>query len=305
MKKILFLSFLMVGLSCFAQKESKDSLKIELSKIKSEIKQLEKKASLVQAKIDEQYGWKIKAFGTIGVNFSKSNKWCANEKPNLSSGNINIIHNLYAHLIQEKYFWLNYMNLNLGWKKSYNPNKDTENKGFENENDIFNLGSLFGYKLSDKFYVSALTDYRGSFIKDFADPSFIDLGVGMAWNPVHNFYIVANPLSYELILSGSDKKYESSMGAKFLADYTRNFGKLNFNSNLTAFASYKSSDLSAWTWKNSVSYTFWKGIGLGFNFGLRQNKQEVFNSKITSYPTLKDTDNKLQSFWTFGLSYSL
>ncbi len=197
------------------------------------------------------------------------------------------------------------MNLNLGWKKSYNKDKDSKNKGFENKTDIFKIGSLFGYKLNEKFSLSALMEYRGSFIKDVADPSFIDLGVGLAWNPVKDCYIVVNPLSYELILSGSNKKYESSMGAKFFADYTRKIGKINFKTNVTAFLSYKSMDLSNWTWTNTLSYTLWKKIGFGFNFGLRQNKQEAFNSKITSYPTLKDTDNKLQSFWIFGLSYAL
>ncbi len=95
------------------------------------------------------------------------------------------------------------------------------------------------------------------------------------------------------------------MGTKFLADYTRRFGKFNFNSNLTAFVSYKSSDLSAWAWTNSFAYSFWKGIGLGFNFGLRKNKQEEFNHKLTSYPSLKDADNKLQSFWMLGLNFSM
>ncbi len=307
MKNTLYLTILLFLSipSLFAQTEDKETLKKELSEIKAEISKLNKKASVVQAKIDKQYGWKIRNFGTVGVNLSDFNNWYSNSKPNLSSGNINIVHDVYAQLNRENYFWLSYLNLNLGWKKSYNKDKDKENKGFENKTDIFKIGSLFGYKLTGKFSVSALMEYRGAFIKDFADPSFIDLGVGMAWKPIDNFYIVVNPLSYELILSGSDKEYKSSMGAKFLADYTRKFGKLNFNSNLTAFMSYKSSDLSAWTWKNSFSYSLWKGIGLGFNFGLRQNKQEAFNSKITSYPTLKDTDNKLQSFWMIGVSYAL
>ncbi len=304
-KTLLTLTILCLSISLFAQTEKKEALNKELSEIKSEISKLNKKASAVQGKIDKLYGWKVTAFGTIGVNLSGFNNWYSNSKPNLSSGNINIVHDVYAKLNREKYFWLSYANINLGWKKSYNKDKDTKKKGFENKTDIFKIGSLFGYKLTEKFSVSFLTDYRGALIKDFADPSFWDLGIGMAWKPVDNFYIVVNPLSYEFIFSGNDKVYKSSMGAKFLADYTRKFGNLNFNSNLTAFASYKSSDLSSWTWQNSFSYTFWRGIGLGFNFGLRQNKQEAFNSKITSYPTLKDTDNKLQSFWMFGLSYAL
>ncbi len=306
MKKLIALvivSFL--SFSLFAQNKDKKALKKELSEIKSEIKKLKKKASAVQEKIDKQYGWKIKAFGTIGIDLSNFNNWYANSKPNLSSGNINIIQNVYAKLNREQYFWLSYLNLKLDWKKSYNRDKDLEDKGFDNKKDIFNIGSLFGYKLSKNFSVSTLMEYRGSFIKDFADPSFIDLGLGMAWRPIEDLYIVANPLSYEAILSGSDKKYQSSMGAKFLADYTHSFGKFNVNSNLTAFISYRSSNLSAWTWKNSFSYSFWKGLGLSFNFGLKQNKQEQFNSKLTSYPSLNDAENTLQSFWMFGLSYAL
>ncbi|PIE80525.1 MAG: hypothetical protein CSA15_01930 [Candidatus Delongbacteria bacterium] len=306
MKKIvLIIAVLFLSMSLFAQTEDKEALKTELSDIKSQIKALEKKASAVQTKIDNLYGWKVSAFGSIGVNLSGFNNWYANSKPNLSEGNINIVHDVYAKLNREKYFWLSYLNLNLGWKKSYNKDKDTKDKGFENKTDIFKLGSLFGYKLTEKFSLSALMEYRGSFIKDFADPSFVDLGVGMAWNPVKDCYIVVNPLSYEFIFSGNEKTYKSSMGAKFLADYTRQIGKINFKTNVTAFLSYKSMDLSNWTWTNSFSYTLWKKIGLGFNFGLRQNKQEAFNSKITSYPSLKDTDNKLQSFWMFGLSYTL
>ncbi len=304
MKKTIFtIIALFLSVSLWAQ--NTDSLKTELSDIKAQIKKLEQKASDIQAKINQQYGWKITAFGTVGINLSNFNNWYANSKPNLSEGYINIVHDVYAKLNQEKYFWLSYLNLNLGWKKSYNKDKNNKNKGFENKTDIFKIGSLFGYKLTEKFSVSFLTDYRGALIKDFADPSFWDLGIGASWNPVKDCYIVVNPLSYEFIFSGNEKIYKSSMGAKLLVDYTRNIGKINFKTNLTAFVSYKLSDLSSWTWENSFSYTLWKKIGLGFNFGLRQNKQEVFNSKITSYPTLKDADNKLQSFWTFGLSYAL
>ncbi len=304
-KVVLTITVLFLGISLFAQTEDKETLKTELSDIKSQIKELEGKASAVQTKIDNLYGWKVNAFGTIGVNLSEFNKWYANSKPNLSEGRINIVHDVYAKLNREKYFWLSYLNLNLGWKKSYNKDKDPKNKGFENKTDIFKLGSLFGYKLTEEFSLSFLTDYRGSFIKDFADPSFWDLGVGMSWNPVKDCYIVVNPLSYEFIFSGSDKVYKSSMGAKFLVDYTRTIRKVHFKTNLTAFLSYKSIDYSSWTWTNSLSYTLWKKIGIGFNFGLRQNKQEAFNSKITSYPTLKDTDNQLQYFWMFGVSYTL
>jgi hypothetical protein len=48
-------------------------------------------------------------------------------------------------------------------------------------------------------------------------------------------------------------------------------------------------------------------IGVGFDLGLRQNKQEAFNYQQSqpgsTQMQLKNSDNDLQSYWTFGLSY--
>jgi hypothetical protein len=41
-------------------------------------------------------------------------------------------------------------------------------------------------------------------------------------------------------------------------------------------------------------------IGVGFDFALRSNKQEAANYQGTA---LADADNKLQSYYTVGLSY--
>ncbi len=202
-KRLLIVMALCLSVSLFAQTENKETLKKELSEIKAEISKLNKKASVVQAKIDKQYGWKVSAFGTVGMNLSDFNNWYSNSKPNLSSGNINIIQDVYAKLNREKYFWISYTNVKLKWQKSYNPDKDPKNKGFKGKADVFKIASLFGYKLTDKFAVSALTDYRGTFIKKFADPSFWDLGVGMSWKPLEDFYIVVNPINYEFVFSES------------------------------------------------------------------------------------------------------
>ena len=57
-----------------------------------------------------------------------------------------------------------------------------------------------------------------------------------------------------------------------MASYKRELVKgLNWNTNLTAFLPYSSSDpsLSEWTWINSFGFNLWKGIGVGLEFGLR------------------------------------
>ncbi|MCB0469177.1 MAG: hypothetical protein KDC51_00625, partial [Flavobacteriaceae bacterium] len=75
--------------------------------------------------------------------------------------------------------------------------------------------------------------------------------------------------------------------------------------------SYKSSDYNNWTWITSLGYKFWKNIGAGFEFGLRGNKQEALNYAYSNWdplgsdpePTFGNIDNKLQTYWLFGLNY--
>jgi hypothetical protein len=49
-------------------------------------------------------------------------------------------------------------------------------------------------------------------------------------------------------------------------------------------------------------------IGVGFDFGLRSNKQEALNYAINTLgdtgATFDSIDNDLQTYWTLGLSYS-
>jgi len=78
-------------------------------------------------------------------------------------------------------------------------------------------------------------------------------------------------------------------------------------SNLSMFFSYEGSEFSNYTWTNSFSYTFWKSLGVGFDFGLRKNHQEALNYGLIDDPdaTFDSVDNELQSFWLLGLNITL
>ncbi len=122
--------------------------------------------------------------------------------------------------------------------------------------------------------------------------------------------VVIHPLNYNFVFADNDAVFDSSLGAKIVVDYTRQLGAVNFKTNFSTFQSYKSGDLSNWTWINSFGYTLWKGIGLGFEFGLRGNKQEALNNAVSKVaatdpqPTFDSIDNKTQSYWLFGLNYA-
>lgn len=307
-KIVLITAIFMIAQLSFAQ--THDELKAELGPKKDSISAIQGRVDAIQAKIDALPGWKKGAFGTIGGSLSQFDNWYSKGAPNSSAGSIGVTVNAFANLNQKKFFWRNSLNVNLGWVKIDDKDIDTDDDSFKSSTDVFNITSLYGYKLNSKFAVSALAEYRTTIIDNFNDPGYLDLGVGATWTPITDLVVVIHPLNYNFVFSNEDNIFESSMGAKIVADYTRQLGKVNFKTNLSMFQSYKDSDLSNWTWINSFGYTLWKGIGVGFEFGLRGNKQEALNYAINNaaptdpVPTFDTVDNDLQTYWLLGLNYS-
>tara|TARA_R110002124_G_scaffold120895_7_gene279150 strand:+ start:60499 stop:61437 length:939 start_codon:yes stop_codon:yes gene_type:complete len=311
MKKV-FLSICLVFITTLSFGQTEEELKAEIGPKKDSIAAIQGRVNALKAKIDALPGWKYGAFGTVGANISKFNNWYSQGSPNVSSGNIGITANGFANLKEEKYFWRNALSVNLSWVKFDDQDDPTDDDSFQEATDVFNITSLYGRNLTKTLAASALAEYRTTILNNFNDPGYLDLGVGATWTPIENLVVVVHPLNYNFVFSNTDAVYESSLGAKILVDYTKSFGKLNIKSNLSAFQSYESSDLSNWTWINSLGYTVWKNIGVGFEFGLRGNKQESLAAAIdaataamsTEVPTFDTVDNKTQSYWLFGLNYN-
>ncbi|WP_375235186.1 DUF3078 domain-containing protein [Winogradskyella sp.] len=298
-KILLSITLLLCVSLTFAQ--SKEELQKQKAEKQAEADKYKGEADAIQAQIDALPGWRIGAFGTIGGNLSNFSNWYAQGAPNNSSGNIGFTLNAFANKLENKYFWRNNLNLNLNWTKLDDKDNPLDGDDFEPTTDVFNLTSLYGRKLSDKWAVSGLLEYRTTLLNNFNDPGYLDLGVGFTWTPITDLVVVIHPLNYNFVFADSNTVFESSLGAKIVADYTRQIGKFNFKTNLSAFQSYEDGDLSNWTWINSFGYTLWKGIGVGFDFGLRSNRQEAANFQGTTLPA---ADNDLQSYYTVGLSYN-
>lgn len=305
MKKLSIL-FLLVFVSFSVNAQTAEELKKEQAPKKAKIAQLNGEVEALQAKIDALPGWRKGAFGTIGGSISGFNNWYSRSAPNASAGNIGITVNGFANLIEEDFFWRNSGAINVGWVKIDDKDDFTDSENFETATDVFTLSSLYGKRLNKKWAVSGLAEYRTTIIDNFNDPGYLDLGAGITWTPTNNVVVVVHPGNYNFVFSDGESVFTSSLGAKIVADYTKKYGKLSVKSNLSVFQSYKTANLSNWTWTNSFGYTLWKGIGVGFELGLRNNKQEALNNaKITDANSdFSSVDNKIQSYWLFGLSYA-
>jgi len=308
MRKLVFALIAIFTLSStYAQ--TADELKATQALKKDSIAAIQGRVDGLQKKIDALPGWKKGAFGTIGANLSGFSNWYSKGQANSSAGNIGITVNAFANLQEERFFWRNSGNINLAWVKFDDKDDQTDDDSFKEATDVFTITSLYGHKLNEKFAISGLGEYRTTLLSNFNDPGYLDLGVGGTWTPIPDLIVVVHPLNYNFVFSEDDTIFESSLGAKIVADYTRKIGMVNFKTNLSMFHSYKSSDLSNWTWVNSFGYTIWNGIGLGFEFGLRNNRQEALNYALNGPnpdvgATFGNIDNDLQTYWLFGLNYA-
>ena len=314
--KFFFLAVLMLtGYNIDAQ--TPEELKAEKAELESEIKKLQGEVGAIQGKLDALPGWRTGALGTLGLNFSGFNDWLSAENQNSFSSTLGFSGNAYANLIQDKYFWRNSGNLNVAWTKLDIDTEDENDTDYEKSADAFNVSSLYGYKLSEKWAASALAEYRSTILNNFNNPGFLDIGVGATWTPINDLVVVFHPLNYNIVFADNDASFESSLGCKIVADYARSLPMgVAWKTNLSAFVSYSEpSDLSNWTWVNGVSTNIFKGLGVGFELGLRANKQESYNDFLNTNDNvtsdnfkigdLESDDNPLQMYWILGFTYTL
>lgn len=281
-----------------AKKMLLDSLEGELKALTSQVKGLTGEVASLTDQITPYPRWNKGLLGNLGLNISTFDNWLPKDQPNTSAVNIGFTSNAFINGDWEKAFWRNSANLTLGWLRFNNKDVPESDNEFQVAADAFNAISLYGYKLSPKLAASALGEYRTSVLDGkLNNPGYLDLGVGATWTPVPDFVVVVHPLNYNFVFSDETFDFQSSLGAKVVADYTKRIlPGLNWKSNLSAFLSYEGSDLSNWTWINSLS-TAYKGIGIGLDIGLRNNKQEALAAE--------KTDNPLQAYWILGLSYAI
>ncbi|MGK0323540.1 MAG: hypothetical protein ACJAR4_001582, partial [Psychroserpens sp.] len=267
MTKKLLLSIAFMFLITFGFSQTKEELEVQKAEKIELVEAAQAEADALQEQIDALPGWRIGGFGVIGGSLSNFSNWYAQGAPNNSSGNIGVTFNGFANKIEEKYFWRNSLNTNFSWVKLDDKDDALDRDDFEPTTDVFNISSLYGRNITSKFAVSALMEYRTTVLNNFNDPGYLDIGFGGTWTPIENLIVVVHPLNYNFVFAENDNVYESSLGAKIMADYTREIGAIGIKSNLSMFQSYKSGDLSNVTWTNSFSYTLWKMIGVGFDFG--------------------------------------
>ncbi len=309
MRKNFLLLLLFVVSSTFAQSlDELKTLKAEKAKLAAEKQAaadaIKAEVAELDAKIILLSGWKKGVFGGVGFNLNNSNSWATNAVPNSSSAALSGTINAFANRQAEKYFWNNSGVLNLGWLKFDDKDLPTDQTKFRRNTDVLRLASLYGYKLNKWVAISTLGEYSSSLF-NFNKPGIFDIGVGATMTPIENMVVVLHPFNYHFAFTGSDVESTSALGAKLRVDYTKKFKQgISWSSTFSTFLPYNTAaagtpKLFEYTWLNTIGFTLWKGIGVGFTLGLRQADFETYGLAAP-----KKNTGVTQSFNTLGLSYA-
>lgn len=288
-KFLTLITCLMMGAVCSnLSAQSLQDLQKELDETKVQLTDLEKKRIDLEKRINDfdVIGWKMGGTGGLGFNLAGfSDSWVVGKGENLASllGNLG----LYANYNQDTWFWNNTGLLRLGYQRSATKVEDLFDDWARNQDEIF-LSSLYGYKLTEQFAISALADARTSF-GNFFDPGYVSVGIGGTWKPNNNLVVVIHPLTYRgtfaktnaikqgLEFDSLDDNFKGDFGAKLAATYNRELlPRLNWASNLNIFLAYADTDKPEITWNNDFGYALTENISLAFGHTFRSYKLETF-----------------------------
>jgi len=302
MRNLLLLfvfSFLSFGIMNAQSMEELKSMKTDKQ---ASIDAIQAEIDGIQKQINELPGWSTQILGTLGGNFSGFSNWIANENNNSTSNSF--VFDLFgtARYNGDKHFLYNDAILSLGSLTTDLNTKDDMDGVTATVPNKLNLSSLYGYKLTKTIALSGGLAYNTGILGDnvFNNPGDLDIGIGATWTPIKDFYLMVHPINYHWKF-GDDPNFNSALGAKIKAGYARELYKgIAWVSNLEGFYAYSNpaspSPNNHWyEWTNTFAFSIWKGIGVGFTYGLRTAASETFGSE----------DGDTQSRYSLGLSYTL
>ncbi len=216
-------------------------------------------------------GWKFGGNGGVAFSGAGASNWRGAGDTIANGLTTNITVNAFANLTEDKFYWYNGGNLQLGYLSNWTDLGDLKLSDLTSKTlDKLYLSSLPGYRINSELAATGLLDIQTA-IGAFADPATISGGVGVTWTPVQTMdgkliplKVVFHPLTWKGTYVKSDygegnnaaftdelrkslglvkgKHLVSDFGLKFVADYARTIkilgNSIGWTTQLRGFAPY-------------------------------------------------------------------
>ncbi len=185
------------------------------------------------SKIDEQPPkWTRGGVGGITLSQVSLSHWAAGGEGSLA---FDAMFNYDALYTNRRHMWQNRLELAYGLS-------NTSSRGTRKSNDKIYLYSMYGYRLTKEWYLSALGTFNTQFAKGynynvtpkkymsrFMAPGYLGLGVGFTWKPNTWFNAYFSPASWRGTFVYDDRLFEDANGNMVNKAYGVKPGKHLYN----------------------------------------------------------------------------
>ena len=199
--------------------------------------------------------WKRGILTQIGFSQLSLTNWAAGGSGSVS---LNAYLDIYADYKKEKHLWANDLQLGYGFIQSFED-------GYKKSDDRIIFDSKYGYKVSDRLYISSVYNFRTQFaeginasgnrVSDFFAPAYMSLGFGIDYQPYKNCSINFAPLTGKLVMvsdeelrplygNAEDQFARFELGAQLKIDNIVEVQDFKVKSSLTLFSDYLNKPLN-------------------------------------------------------------
>lgn len=264
------------------------------------------------APVEETKNWSIEGQNTLMLNQAAFSNWVGGGANNLGwllGANYNFTYQ------KDKDLWENTVILGYG-------QNNTQGTGKRKTQDIINLSTNYGRKISENWYASAGANFLTQFANGYADgnnpaaakissfmaPAYLNVGLGFTYRPNDNFTATIRPANARMtFVLDKDLQYAGNYGLKKDGD------KMLFQFGLYANAVYKLKLMenvhltnSAWLFSNYLDHP--ERVALGYSGILNLKINKYLSSNITldlvyDHNQIKRT--QLKQTLGVGLAYNI
>jgi hypothetical protein len=252
--------------------------------------------------------------GVASLNFSQSSftNWAAGGENNVT---ITGLLSTYGNRKTATTSWENSLDLGYG-------NQKIGGGGARKSEDRIEFNSKYGYKIADKFYASALLNFRSQFtegfqytdtstvyVSNFMAPSFTQFSLGIDYQPVAGLSIFVSPLTNKIttvlddslskqgvygVDSGDRVRFE--YGALAAVKYQKSFkNNILFKSKIDMFMNYEDPAVIDVNWENVLSFQFSKYITFSITTNLLYDQDILIAKEVETSPGVKVVENKART----------
>lgn len=279
-------------------------------------------AMQAQEETKTESNWKKGATFTLNFSQTAMDNWAAGGQNSISGVGL---FDSYANYAKDNFTWDNTL------KIGYGTLKQDEQDWFKSD-DKLEFSSKYGQKAANKWYYSALVDFKTQFTKgygsagdtdhisNFMAPAYLNVAVGMDYKPNDNFTVFISPITGKMTFVNdtalanagafgvdAGDKFRAELGAYAKIAYkVELMENVNYSTQLGLFSNYMNNPQNVdINWDNLVTFKINKYLNASLIFNMIYDDDIKFEETNSDGSTRQVAKLQWKEMLALGITYSL